>query len=129
MLGKKVGLICLVGVILCGTGIALAAAVKVELAPYPAASPIEPQASGRMVLNYAKGADKTVVQLNCWGLMPESEYTVYLSPDSGITWENIGTFTTRKNGTGNLHVALPGDRSGDLPAVNNAANETVLLGS
>ena len=41
----------------------------------------------------------------------------------------IGTFTTRKNGSGNLHVFLEGDRSGHVPvAVNNAANQTVLLG-
>ena len=126
MLRRSLMLISLAVFVLAGAGIALAAAVKVDLLPYPVANPIEPDASGRAVLNYAKGSDKTVAQVNCWGLTPESEYMVYLK-DGG--WYAIGTFTTRKNGSGNLHVFLEGDHSGHLPvAVNNAANQTVLLG-
>ena len=125
MLRKKELLICLAAVVLCVAGIALAAAVKVDLLPYPPAAPQEPDASGQAVLNYAKGADKTEIQVNCAGLTPGAEYTVYI----GTPWEVIGTFVARKNGTGNLHARPDGDQSGRLPvAVNNAANQTVLLG-
>jgi len=125
MLRKKALLICLAAVVLCVAGIALAAAVKVELLPYPAADPLEPDAAGKAVLNYAKGADKTEIQVNCSGLTPGEEYTVYI----GSPWEVIGTFVARKNGTGNLHARPDGDQSGRLPvAVNNSANATVLLG-
>jgi len=126
---KKMSLMFLAAVILCGTGIALAAAVKVYLTPYPATSPIEPDASGKVVLNYAKGADKTEVQVNCWGLIPEATYAVWLSPDGGTSYHQIGSFTTDEDGDGNLHARLSGDHSGHLPAaVNNADNLTVLLG-
>ena len=123
---KKFALIGLVIALV--AGIALAKAVKVDLLPYPD-DPIEPDASGRAVLNYAKGADKTEVQINCRGLMSETEYTVYLYDVENADFYSIGTFTTRKNGTGNFHTKLDGDRSGELPvAVNNPANQTVLLG-
>ena len=127
MLRKKALLICLAAVVLCVAGIALAAAVKVELLPYayPGADPLEPDAAGQAVLNYAKGADKTEIQVNCSGLTPGEGYTVYI----GSPWEVIGTFVARNNGTGNLHVRPDGDQSGRLPvAVNNSANATVLLG-
>ena len=124
MLRKQFILICLGVVVLSVAGIALAKAVKVELVPYGTA---EPDASGHAILNYAKGADKTEVQVNCWRLTPNTNYTVYLKNGGFYA---VGDFTTRKNGSGNLHVRLMGDRSGDLPvAVNNtAANATVLLG-
>ena len=125
---KKSALICLVA-LLAIPGIALAAAVKVQLAPWAPNGPIEPDASGKANLNYAKGADKTIVQVNCWALMPEAEYTVYLSPDFPAEWNMIGTFTTDAEGEGHLHVFLPGDQSHpEAVAVNNAANSTVLLG-
>ena len=124
----KIGLVCVLAIVLGVTGVALAKAVKVELAPYGS---LEPDASGHAILNYAKGADKTEVQVNCWDLTPETEYTVYLSPDDGGSYYAIGTFTTDSSGEGNLHAKLAGDVSGDLPvAVNNTAlNATVLLGS
>ena len=125
---KKVAFgIAIVALVVC-CSYALAAAVKVALVPYayPDADPTEPDASGHAVLNYAKGADKTEVQINCWDLTPGEEYTVYLN-DGG--YYDIGTFTTRKNGSGNLHVSLDGDHSASLlVAVNNAGNSTVLLG-
>ena len=124
MLRRKLVSICLVALILGVTGIALAKAVKVELAPY---GTLEPDASGHAILNYAKGADKTEVQVNCWGLTPETEYTVYLN--DGVDYYAIGTFTTDSSGDGHLHAKLEGDASGDLPvAVNNTAlNATVLI--
>ena len=124
MLRKKALLVCLAAVVLCVAGVALAKAVKVELLPCPAAAPLEPDASGKAMLNYAKGADKTEIQVNCSGLTPGEEYTVYI----GSPWEVIGTFVARNNGTGNLHARPGGDQSGRLPvAVNNSANQTVLL--
>ena len=125
MLRKKLLVTCLATAVLCLTGIVLAKAVKVELAPYPAAAPLEPDASGHVILNYAKGTDKTIVQMNCWGLMSEAEYTVYLYNGGFYA---VGSFTTRTNGSGNLHVTLEGDASGHLPAaINNAGGATVLL--
>ena len=128
MLRKSNLLIYLTTVVLCVAGIALAKAIKVDLTPYGS---VEPNASGHAVLNYAKGADKTMVQMNCWDLTSNTKYTVYLFYDdgSGVDWYTIGTFTTRKNGSGNLHVFLEGHTSGDVAvAVNNPSDETVLLG-
>jgi len=125
MLRKKALLICLAAVVLCVAGIALAKAVKVELLPYPAAAPLEPDASGQAILNYAKGEDKTEIQVNCSGLTPGAEYTVYIG--GGSTWEDIGTFIARKNGTGNLHARPDEDQSGLSVAV-NTGGATVLLG-
>jgi len=126
MLRKRALLICIGAVVLCAAGIALAAAVKVTLEPFPAGSPIEPGASGQAVLNYAKGADKTEVQVNCKGLKPDSDYVVYLK--TGGTFDLIGKFITNSKGNGHLHASLAGDRSADLPvAVNNRAGATVLL--
>ena len=127
MLRKKNVLICFAAVVLCIGGLAVAKAVKVELIPYayPGADPLEPDAAGQAVLNYAKGADKTEIQVNCSGLTPGEEYTVYI----GSPWEVIGTFIARKNGSGNLHARPDGDQSGRLPvAVNKGLYTTVLLG-
>ena len=106
-----------------GAGLALSAAVKVQLVPYSETPPIT-GASGQAILNFAKGADATEIQINCWGLTPETEYTVYLKPG----FESIGTFTTMKNGSGNFHLRLAGDQSKNLPVTVNdtAANLTVL---
>ena len=125
---KKFTPVAVMAVLLCVCGIELAAAVKVDLLPLPGSVAPEPDASGHAVLNYAKGADKTEVQVNCWDLTSETEYTVYLCAP-GPEWYEIGSFTTRKNGNGNLHVRLPGDHSAHLPvAVNNAAaGATVLI--
>jgi hypothetical protein len=127
MLRKQFILICLGAVVFSIAGLALAAAVKVALVPYdnPVIGIAEPDASGHAILNYAKGADKTEVQVNCWGLSQEGEYTVYLKPSG---WLKIGTFTLRRNGSGNLHVFLEGDLSGATPvAVNNPDGFTVLM--
>jgi len=123
---KKSALICLTALVAFVAVIALAGAVKIELMPYPPAAPIDEDASGQAILNYVKGADKTEVQVNCLGLEPQMEYTVYL--DEG-GWNAIGTFTTRKNGSGNFHAKLDGDHSGaSQVAVNNSGGSTVLLG-
>lgn len=123
---KKFALIGLVIALV--SGIALAKAVMVDLLPYPA-DPIEPDASGKAMLNLAQKGDdgKTEVQVNCWGLMPEADYTVYVGTEGG-SWTEVCTFTTNKQGTGSCHSRIEGDFTGDSVAVNNANNETVLLG-
>lgn len=119
MLKKKNLLICLTALAFCIAGIALAKAVKVDLTP-PYQAPV-PYASGQAVLNYAQGADKTLVEVNCWDPTPGTEYAVYLSGSL------IGTFTTSRNGTGNLHVSLEGDTS-EQPVVDveNYSGQIVL---
>ena len=117
MLRKTSLLVCLAAVALCAAAIALAKAVKVELRPCGS----EPDASGQAVLNYAKGANKTEIQVNCWGLTPEADYIVYVAEEA------IGTFTTGRNGSGNVHVSLDGDLSGLRPIdVGNLLGQTVL---
>ncbi len=126
MLRKNRAIMCVATVVLCVATVALAKAVRVELKPYPEEAPAEPGASGYAVLNYAKGADKTVVEVNCRGLMAETEYKVYLEKDEDFY--EIGSFTTRRNGSGNLHVELETDVSVDMPvAVNNAESDTTVL--
>ena len=124
MLRKKVLLTCLAAVVLCVAGIALAKAVKVALVPYnnPVIGLAEPDASGHAILNYAKGDDKTEIQVNCWGLSQEGDYNVFLN------WSapSIGTFTLRNNGSGNLHVFVTGDVSQATVQVNNPDGYTVL---
>jgi hypothetical protein len=127
MMRRKIALVCLAAVILCGTGIVLAKAVKVQLLPFPADDPAEPDASGRAVLNYAKGADKTEIQVNCWGLTPNSDYTLWISAD-GNTFVQVGAFTADEYGDGCVHARVQGDVSGYTVAVNAAGGGTVLLG-
>jgi|GEM_PF-3262261 len=132
MLRKSIIWVCLVSFVLATAGIAFAAAVKVILSPYPADDPIEPDATGRAVLNYAKGKDKTEVQVNCWGLTPNSDYRLWLYLGG---WKRVDVFTTDEDGEGHLHAKLSGDVSGATKvAVNTAPPEpptnsgkTVLL--
>ena len=126
MLRKNPAIMCVATVVLCVAAIALAKAVRIELKPYPEEAPAEPGASGHAVINYVKGADKTIVEVNCRGLMAETEYKVYLEKDE--EFYEIGSFTTRGNGSGNLHVEIETDASADVPvAVNNAETDTTVL--
>jgi len=128
MLSKKMMWICIVAFVLAASGVAFAAAVKIALNPYPAAEPVDPDASGKAVLNWAKGKDKTEIQVNCWGLDPEAEYTVYIAPVEAGPYTELGTFTTDESGEGSFHARVDGDVSGWVVAVNDDAGETVLLG-
>ena len=121
---RHIVLIMMVAFIAFGAGIVLSKAVKVDLVPYDG----DGDESGHAILNYAKGAGVTQIQVNSWGLLPNTEYTVYLWGNG--TWPTIGTFITMKNGSGNLHVSLAGDHSEDLPiAVNlGAGGDTILWG-
>jgi hypothetical protein len=114
--------------VLGGAGTAMAKAVRVDLGPFPADDPVEPDAWGRAVLNYAKGAQKTIVQVNVWGLMPNATYTLYLFAE-GPGFHIGAHFMTDEEGEGHIHLAIPGNHSMHLPvAINNADNFTVLYG-
>lgn len=116
--------ICLLAVMV-GT-VAFAAAVRIELDAYNY-SGHEGYGDGKAILNYAKGADKTEIQVNCSGLIPDEEYTVLV--DHG-GWTPIGTFVAKKNGKGNFHERVDGDVSDSTRvAINDSASITRLLGT
>ncbi|UCE20135.1 MAG: hypothetical protein JSV84_07305 [Gemmatimonadota bacterium] len=120
---KKFALIGLVVALV--AGIALAKAVKKDLVPFAAGCP-EEGAYGKVMLNYAKDADKTEIQINCWGLTAGTEYEVWI--DDGAGYVSYGTFTVRQNGTANFHAKPAGDISDALSvAVNDAANNCTVL--
>ena len=124
-MSRKSFLLLVAAVVLCSAGVALAAAVKLNLVHYLGGPDVG--ASGQAVLNYAKGADKTEIQINCQGLTPLTNYTVYLSPTPTGPFQSVGNFTTLRNGKGTLHLSIPGDVSGSVVTVNNTVlNATVL---
>ena len=96
-----------------------AGAVNVALCPDAAPD----DARGRAILNYAKGADKTEIQVNCWGLDPDYNYTAWINvtglgcPEIG-GWSNIGTFSVNTKGNGHVHASVPTDVSGAVLMVN-----------
>ena len=100
-------LLCLAVVML--SSIALGKAVKQELLGE------DDQVLGKAKLNYAKGANKTEIQVNCRGLEAETEYLVLLFEFDGggevADWFELGSFTTNKKGKGRLHARVDGDVS------------------
>ena len=108
MLKRKVALTCMAVVILGTAGFALAKAVKVGMVatPYARAQGLE-GARGKVILNYAKGADKTEIQYNGMGLAPNTETRVYLLETTG-GWQLLGTATSDENGDVSFHISRPG---------------------
>jgi len=115
---------CLAAVILCTSSLALAKAVKRDLA----STGVESGVSGKAVLNFAKGAEVTQVQVNCRGLTPGAEYGVFLSRGPGM-FVKAGTFTVREDGTGNFHAAVKGDLSALPVSVGNIYGWQMVLSS
>ena len=117
MLRRRNMLIWLAAVTVSLAGMAQAKAVKQELLGE------DEQVLGKAKLNYAKGANKTEIQLNCRSLEPETEYTVLLFEfdDEGevAEWFELGSFTTNKKGKGKLHARVDGDVS----------ERTIVIGS
>ena len=115
MLRKKNLLICLAAVVLCVAGIALAKAVKLDLQNPPGLPAGDPDtgATGRAVLNYAKGADKTELQFNCQGLTPGDTYIVGTLTSGPLP----GTYTALPNGKLAVHARITGDMSGERVGV------------
>jgi len=106
MLKPKFILTCFAAVIVCTSSFALAKAFKVDLIP----TGIEPGASGKAIVNFAKGAEVTQLQVNCRGLTPGAEYGVFFP--TGFGFVESGRFTVQEDGTANFHAALKGDFSG-----------------
>lgn len=100
-------------------GVALGAAVKLSLGPAPLGD--EPDASGRAVLNYAKGEDKTVIQVNGEGLTPGETYQVRVAP-----LMIVGEGVALPNGKLTVHGELQGDQSvsGKIVRVWRAVGDT-----
>ena len=109
MLRTRSVLIWLTAATLCFAGVAMGKPVKVELA----ALDIESSAGGEAILNYAKGADRTEIQVNCSGLEPNTECIVslYECTEEEPGYIELGTLTTNKKGKGTLHVRVEGDAS------------------
>ena len=128
MLSRKVMWVVLVSFVLIVSGVAFAAAVKITLSPYAPNGPLDEDATGKAVLNWAKGKDKTEIQVNCWRLDPTTQYEVLIAPVETGPYTSIGTFTTDEAGEGCLHGRIAGDKSGYVVAVNYAGGATVLLG-
>lgn len=124
MLRKRLVVTCLVGLVLCTTGLALAKAVKVDLVSTSKMAGV----SGKAILNYAKGADVTQIQVNCRGLKPETEYTVFLSVRVGMDIK-AGTFKVQEDGTGSCHAAIDGDVSALPVAIGDANGWEMVLTS
>ena len=106
MLRTRNVLACLAAVALCLAAVVLAKAVQQELVD------ADGNQIGKANLNYAKGADKTECQVNCWDLEPETEYTVLLCEcEDGEVADciELGSFTTNKKGEGHLHARVDGD--------------------
>ena len=113
------------GLLVLCAGLLMAAAVKFNLTPYEGDGAAIAGSYGQAVLNYAKGTDKTEIQVNCWGLNAGEEYIVYYGNPGYLP---VGNFVAKKNGAGNFHAWVTGDVSTSTNvAVNTLANKTVLL--
>ena len=90
---------------------------------------LEPEASGRAIFNLAKGAGKTIVQLNCKDLTPDVEYTVFVYYSA--RWHKVGTFVAKQNGSGTLHLDIPTDLTSTVTVginkIVNGHTKTVLM--
>ena len=127
VLCKRSILICLTGVTLCLAGAALGKAVKEELVCEPEDGQV--QVLGKAKLNYARGADKTEIQVNCRGLEAETEHLVLLCEcgEGEVTdCIELGSFTTNKKGKGKLHARVQGDKSDWCVVVGVVEGDTVL---
>jgi len=125
MLRRRNILTCLAVVAVWSAGAALGKAVRQDLT---SAHP-ESRAGGHAILNCAEGADKTNIQVNCWGLEPTTVYTVLIYDDDeeAGTYDLIGAFTTTKNGKGHWHGCVEGDVSSWFAVVLKDEDTTVQL--
>lgn len=107
--------------------LAFAAAVRVNLATIDTVN--YPDGEGRAILNYAKGADKTEIQVNCSGLTPGETYTVWVDDGAGFV-QIEDEFVAGPNGKGHFHGRCAGDVSDCIKvAVNEGAAPTILFGT
>ena len=94
-------LILLSAIVLCIGGVAFAAAVKVDLEDVKKIG-----ASGQVIVNYAEGAGKTEIQVNCKGLMAGQKYIITVHTSKGYA-EVLEV--AKKNGTIATHIKKKGD--------------------
>jgi len=83
------------------SSIVMAKADVQTLLPFPTANPIEPDASGKAIVNTSKGDVVLEITVSVKGLKAGEDYTVWLG--EGGEWESIGDFTTNANGNGHFH--------------------------
>jgi len=110
MLRTRNVLVCLTAVTLGLAAAVPAEANRVELVPLG-----DSEACGFAILNYARSADETIVNVQARNLKPEAVYTILLGDcgsDELNEWESIDSFTAKKNGKGHLLVKCDGDVSG-----------------
>ena len=71
---------------------------------------MDPDADGMAILNYAAGADKTIVQVivSDFTGAPLDRFIVRLNPDVGY---DLGTFAVDSQGNGHFHGEVSGDVS------------------
>jgi hypothetical protein len=86
-------------------GVAFAAATKYDFVNKAPAGSAEADAVGFVVVNYAKGKDKTVWNIQCFGLAGKTEYTV---KRGGVA---VAMFETNKKGHGHVNVQQDGDQT------------------
>lgn len=108
-MSKRNCLLLVTMVVLVSVSTTYAAAVKLDLVK-PKHTNAPENASGRAILNHAKGSDKTIIQINCRDLYANIGYSVQLYDLEG-GYALIGTIKAHKNGTGTLHTVLSGDHS------------------
>lgn len=105
MLRKKVLLTCLAAVVLCVAGIALAAAVKVDLNPISVGD--QDPGGGFVVFNNTSGPENVQVQMSLKGALPNTDYDVIVHVGGPDTY--VATITTNAEGNANFHYSGSAD--------------------
>ena len=108
---KKIGVGFAVGIAILAmiSGIVFAAAQKVNLVPcpvnYPPGIP-PPPGGGFAIFNNPKGESHNLeVTVSLKGVMPKTQYDIYLFVDDGVTGgRKIGTVKTNPKGNANFHM-------------------------
>lgn len=86
------------------SGIALAKADRQELVPYIPFGPLDPDGSGKAIVNDSQGDVVLVITVTVKGLLPETTYDVKSCTSLALAdWTLLGTLTTNKNGNGHFH--------------------------
>jgi len=114
---KKTVIALLVGLLMVSVLVvpALAKADRQELVPYQPFGPIDPDASGKAIINRPKGDVVLVITVSVKGLEPEKSYLVKSFSSWNVDFTDIGTLITNKNGNGHFHINF---REGDtLPPI------------
>ena len=106
MLSVRSMLFCVTIAALSLTGIVIAESIHQDLM-----FENDKDAGGKAILDYAKGADKTKIQVECSGLKPRAKYVVLLSEcaDAAPDYIELGIFITDKRGNGDLLTHVEGD--------------------